>query len=272
MAPPVDRLLRPAGETPAGPPWVVAHRGASHLAPENTLSAVRSALARGADMVEVDVRRTADGALVLLHDATLERTTNVAQIFPARSPWWVQDFTLAEIRRLDAGRWKASTFTGEAVPTLDEAWEAVRRAGAGLLVEVKQPATQPRIMADVSELLTRRPPAPGQVVVQSFDAFAVLDFADHRPDIEVGLLAPLSVGDLEHVAPWASYVNPHHRRVTRDYVSAVHDHGLRCVPWTVDDPERMRWLMRLGVDGVISNRPGVAMRVRATPVGGHRAD
>lgn len=272
MALPVDRLLRPAREDPDGRPWAVAHRGASHVAPENTLSAVRSALARGADMVEVDVRRTADGALVLLHDDTLRRTTNVAQVFPSRFPWRVEELTLAQVRRLDAGRWKSPTFAGETVPTLDEAWEAVRRAGARLLLEVKQPAAQPGIMREVSGLLARRRSAPGQVVVQSFDGSAVREFASERPDVEVGLLAPIALSELERVAPWASYVNPHHRRITRDYVSAVHEHGMRCLPWTVDDPKRMRWLMCAGVDGVISNRPGVAMRVRATPVGGRPAD
>lgn len=273
MTPPDDRPSRPDwGHTEGGRPWAVAHRGASNRAPENTLSAVRSALARGADMVEVDVRRTADGALVLLHDETLRRTTDVARLFPHRAPWRVEDFTLDELRRLDAGGWKAPTFAGEPLPTLDEAWEVVRRAGSRLLLEVKQPTVQPGIMRDVDELLRRLPGAPGQVVVQSFDSFAVLDLALARPDVDVGLLAPVAAEDLAHVAGWASYVNPHHRRVSGDYVSAVHDHGMRCVPWTVDDPRRIRRLISLGVDGVITNRPGVALRVRATPVGGHRAD
>ncbi len=272
MALPAERRPRPSWNDSEAAPWVVAHRGASHVAPENTLSALRSALARGADMVEVDVRRTADGALVLLHDDHLRRTTNIARCFPARASWRVQDFTLAQLRCLDAGRWKSPTFMGEAVPTLEEAWDVVRRAGARLLLEVKEPAAHPGIMRDVSQLLGEQPGRPGQVVVQSFDSFAVLDLAMERPDLEVGLLAPVPVEDLPHVASWASYVNPHHRRVSAHYVGAVHDLGMRCVPWTVDGPQRMRWLMRCGVDGVISNKPGLAMRVRATPVGGHRAD
>jgi glycerophosphoryl diester phosphodiesterase len=272
MAPTLDRLPPPEGDHQQGQPWAVAHRGASHLAPENTLSALRSALARGADMVEVDVRRSADGALVLLHDESLRRTTNVAHVLPGRAPWRVADLTLPEVRGLDAGRWKSPTFTGEVVPTLEEAWDLVRRAGARLLLEVKQPADQPGIMHDVGRLLDERPGAPGQVVVQSFDSFAVLDFAMARPHVPVGLLAPVAPDDLRHVAPWASYVNPHHRRVTRDYVRAVHEHGMRCVPWTVDDPRRVRRLIDAGVDGVISNRPGVVMRVRRALVGRHPAD
>lgn len=272
MAPTLDRLPQPEGDHRQGQPWAVAHRGASHLAPENTLSAVRSALARGADMVEVDVRRSADGALVLLHDESLRRTTNVARVLPGRAPWRVGDLTLAEIRGLDAGRWKSPTFAGEGVPTLEEAWDLVRRAGARLLLEVKQPADQPGIMHDVGRLLDERPGVPGQVVVQSFDSDAVLDFARARPHVPVGLLAPVAPDDLRHVATWASYVNPHHRRVTRDYVRAVHENGLWCVPWTVDDPRRVRRLIDAGVDGVISNRPGVVMRVRGALVGRHPAD
>ena len=272
MAPARDRLPRPDGDHHQGRPWAVAHRGASHLAPENTLSALRSALARGADMVEVDVRRSADGALVLLHDESLRRTTNVARVLPDRAPWRVADLTLAEIRRLDAGRWKSPTFAGEVVPTLSEAWELVRRAGARLLLEVKAPATQPGIMRDVARLLDERPGAPGQVVVQSFDSFAVLDLVTERPDLEVGLLAPIGLDELTHVAPWASYVNPHHRRASRDYVRAVHEHGMRCVPWTVDAPRRIRQLIDAGVDGVISNRPGAVMRVRGSLAGRQPAD
>src|SRR5690349_20560695 len=111
MAPPV-----PLQPPPVGQPWVVAHRGASHVAPENTLSALRSALAAGAEMVEVDVRRTADGALVLLHDQSLMRTTDVEVLYPSRAPWRVQDFTLDEICGLDAGAWWSPTYAGESVP------------------------------------------------------------------------------------------------------------------------------------------------------------
>ena len=90
--------------TPATPlPKVVAHRGASVEAPENTLAAVRRAIARDADAVEVDVQRTRDGGLVMLHDTSLARTTDARRVFPRRSPWLVSDFTLDEVQQLDAG-------------------------------------------------------------------------------------------------------------------------------------------------------------------------
>src|SRR5689334_10492901 len=94
------------------PVLAVAHRGASDVAPENTLPAVRRAVAAGADLVEVDLRRARDGALVVLHDATLARTTDAARRLPGRAPWRVEDLTLAEVRLLDAGSWKDPRFAG----------------------------------------------------------------------------------------------------------------------------------------------------------------
>ena len=270
MADPVARHSTPA----RGRPWAIAHRGASHLAPENTLSALRSALALGADMVEVDVRRTADGALVLLHDAILTRTTDVVRVFPSRAPWRVQDFTLDEVRALDAGSWKSTTFTGEVVPTLDEAWEVLHRAGRRLLVEVKEPAVHRGIERDVVAFLrgVAAGSDAGRVIVQSFDLGAMRRLAHEAPEVPTGVLVPLPARDLRAVASWAAYLNPHHRFLDDRYLDAVRAAGLRCLPWTVDRPRAIRRLLRAGVDGVISNRPDLVRSVRAPSVGAHRAD
>lgn len=264
---------------PAGPPRAVAHRGASRVAPENTLSALRSALAAGADMAEVDVRRTADGALVLLHDATLVRTTDVREKFPGRAPWRVQDLTLRQIRRLDAGSWWSSSYRGERVPTLAEALDVLDRAVCGLLVEIKDPAAAPGIERDVARVLReprrRRGPAC-EVVVTSFDVAAMHRFAWEAPEVPTGinvaLRTPPASIDLLDVAGWASYLNPHHRLVQPAWVEAMHASGLRCLPWTADDPRAVRRLLRAGVDGVISNRPEVVRAVRRVAGERQRAD
>ena len=109
----------------------IAHRGASSEAPENTLAAVRRAVQLGADMVEVDVQRTCDGVLVLMHDATLTRTTDAADVLPDRAPWSVADLAYAEVRRLDAGRWMSPRFAGERVPTLVEVLRLLDGTGRG---------------------------------------------------------------------------------------------------------------------------------------------
>ena len=123
----------------AEPPHVVAHRGASAYAPEHTLASYRLALEQGADYVEQDLAVTRDGVLICLHDDSLDRTTDVEEVFPNRSSvdpatgrrqWLSADFTLAEIKRLDAGGWFDPRFAGERIPTWEEAVRAVgTRAG-----------------------------------------------------------------------------------------------------------------------------------------------
>src|SRR5688572_13313286 len=109
---------------------VIAHRGASAYAPEHTLAAYRLAMEQGADYVEQDLAVTKDGALICLHDDSLERTTNVEELFADRKPWLAVDFTLEEIKQLDAGSWFDAKFAGERIPTWEEAVAFVgNRAG-----------------------------------------------------------------------------------------------------------------------------------------------
>lgn len=100
---------------------ICAHRGASHTHPENTLAAIDEAVRLGAQQIEIDVRRTTDGHLVLMHDGTVTRTTDAAEKFPGKASYQVTDFTLAELQTLDAGRWKDTRFAGEKIPTLKAA-------------------------------------------------------------------------------------------------------------------------------------------------------
>lgn len=121
----------------------VAHRGACGDHPENTLAAIRAALALGVDSIELDVQRSRDGALVLIHDTTLTRTTDAKRLFPRRAPWNVADFDYDELILLDAGAWKGPFFAGERIPTLDQAIDLVRTSSTGLLLELKAPALYP---------------------------------------------------------------------------------------------------------------------------------
>ncbi len=238
----------------------VAHRGASAYAPENTLAAVRKAIARDADVVEFDVRRTRDGALVLVHDATLDRTTDVRRVFPRRAPWRVTDFTHAELMRLDAGSWKSQEYAGERIPTLTEALEVLALSRVGALVELKAPATSRGITAAVAAAVHA---SPTRSVVQSFDHVAMRELKQAAPYVSVGLLGSPARSLLPSLADWVDQVNPHHRRVDRAYVEDVHASGMQCFAWTTDRASAMRRLIRLGVDGVITNRPDLLHRVRA---------
>jgi glycerophosphoryl diester phosphodiesterase len=171
----------------------IAHRGASAYAPENTLAALRKAIARDADVVEFDVHRTRDGALVLLHDATLDRTTDVRRVFPGRAPWRVQDFTHAELMRLDAGSWMDREYAGERIPTIDEAFDVLALGGCGALVELKSPQLQPGILEEVATAAHAARRLGGhrlelRVTVQSFDHQAMRRLVELAPDVRIGLL------------------------------------------------------------------------------------
>ncbi|OLL71302.1 Glycerophosphoryl diester phosphodiesterase [Pseudonocardia sp. Ae168_Ps1] len=237
-------------------PEVVAHRGASGDAPENTLAAVDEAVAQKADSVEIDVQRTADGRLVLLHDGTLTRTTDVEQVFPARALAPVGSFTLDELKQLDAGSWFGPEFAGERIPTFDE---FVERAGdrAGLLIELKDPATYPGIEKEVAAALGE--PRPG-VVVQSFDHDAMLRFAEAAPGIPAGWLyetRPTAAELDEAKAAGVDQVNPSFRNTDAALVGAVRERGMETGVYTVNEEADMRRMLDAGVDRIITDHPGV---------------
>lgn len=245
----------------------VAHRGASAYAPENTLAAVRKGIARGADLIELDLQRTKDGALVAMHDTTLARTTDARRLFPGRGPWLVRDFTYDEILRLDAGSWKSADYAGEHVPTLTDIIEVLHPTRAGLLLELKATTLYPGMVRDVVGIMQATPgylPAAadgGRLIVQSFDHAAMREVQDLASDIPVGLLGSPPLDELPQIATWAAQVNPYHRAADAAYVSAVHDAGLECFVWTVNRTSSMRRALKLGVDGVITNRPDVLERM-----------
>ncbi|MFP5021965.1 glycerophosphodiester phosphodiesterase [Pseudonocardia phyllosphaerae] len=232
---------------------VVAHRGASADAPENTLAAVDAAVAQGADTIETDVQRTVDGHLVLLHDSGPARTTDARTAYPARTVR-VGALTLAELRDLDAGSWFGDVFAGERVPTLAELLD--RTGGrAGLLLELKDPARHPGIEAQVAAAVAGR----DGVTVQSFDHAAMRRFTSLAPGVPAGWLfdARPTAGELDAAAGFAAQINVEHHLVDGDLVRAVTGRGMTAGAWTVNDEPEMRRLADLGVARVISDRPQV---------------
>lgn len=250
----------PAAGSAAAEADVIAHRGASADAPENTLPAVRLGARVKSDFVEIDVQRSSDGHLVVIHDTTLARTTDVEDRYPTRAPYNVSDFTLEEIRTLDAGSWFSPGFAGTGIPTLSEVLDALN-GRAGLLLEVKSPALYPGIAADLAAELDQRGwlAANGnadRLIVQSFDWGFMKSFHDLAPNVPAGLLGgPPSAEQMAELSSWADQINPSHTRVTAGFVEAVHRYGMETYPYTVDDSGRMRELLALGVDGIITNRP-----------------
>lgn len=273
--PPAPSVTTPhavaGAQAPARRPLVVAHRGASAAAPESTLAALRRAVQLGVDMVEVDVQRTRDGALVLLHDTTLTRTTDARSVLPGRRPWRVADLTLEDVRRLDAGEWFGREYAGERVPTLQEAIDVLHAGGVGLQLELKHPELYPGVVDELAtELVSRhaylRFAIPqGRLVVQSFDFAAMKALKTRLPRLPVGLLGQPAVSNLPALATWADQVNPRHGLVDAEYVAEVHAVGMQCLVWTVDRPRAVQRALRMGVDGVITNRPEVLRELLAAP-------
>ncbi|MFE7464449.1 glycerophosphodiester phosphodiesterase [Streptomyces sp. NPDC057499] len=249
-------------------PVVIAHRGASAYAPENTLAAVDKADALGFDRVENDVQLTRDGVLVVVHDTDLKRTTDVEEVFPDRAPWAVKDFTAKEIAKLDAGSWFGPRFAGAKVPTLEQYLKRVERNRQKLLLEIKSPELYPGIEKETLRVLRRngwldRAHVKNRLIVQSFGADSVKKVHQLRPDITTGFLGTPAVADLPSYAAFTDQINPSHPSVSADYVAAVHAlkgaHGrkLRVNTWTVNDAATAAKVAGLGVDGIITNNPDV---------------
>ncbi|MCP9208298.1 glycerophosphodiester phosphodiesterase family protein [Streptomyces sp. HD1123-B1] len=245
----------------------VAHRGASAYAPENTLAAVDAADELGIDWVENDVQRTRDGELVIMHDTTLDRTTDVEQLFPDRAPWKISDFTLDEIEKLDAGSWFSPEFAGEGVPTLEEYMDRVSDNHQKLLMELKAPELYPGIERQALRELRREGWLDGKhrkrLVIQSFNATSMRTVHGLRSDITTGYLGTPAVGDLPQYAEFADQINPSYRTIDAGYVAAVHAvrgaHGrpMEVFTWTVNDGPSAVAVARMGVDGIITNKPDV---------------
>jgi glycerophosphoryl diester phosphodiesterase len=178
----------------AGPdrgPFISAHRGYSAVAPENTLIALEAALAAGAHVAEIDVKLTKDGQLVLMHDATLDRTTD------GRGP--ISALTLAEIRTLDAGRWFERKFAGTRVPVLDEvlAWS---RGRLGILVELKNcPERDPKFIDEVIAAIERQS-ATDFAIPASFDHPTLAEIHRRRPSWTLEMIVPCRLVDTVHAA------------------------------------------------------------------------
>lgn len=227
---------------------VVAHRGASADAPENTLAAFRLAAAHGADGIEFDVRATADGHLVVIHDASLARTTDGAGEVGA--------LTLEEIRRADAGAWRGERFRGERVPTLEEVLEAAR---GRLLVDIELKVGG--IEGRVVELLARAG-MRGQALITSFEEEALARVRAVDSGVAVGLLQYLP--DPSRLAARGVDVYlPHVRALSAAMMETCRAHAVRVIPWTVRNGDEARAALHYGVDGLIADDPRLVRRLIA---------
>ncbi|MFC4505893.1 MULTISPECIES: glycerophosphodiester phosphodiesterase [Streptomyces] len=263
-------LLAPAAHADTATPLVIGHRGAAGLAPENTLEAVDRADRAGTDWVEVDVQRSKDGVLMIMHDENLVRTTDARRVFPKRAPWKVGDFTMAELNRLRAGaspQWRGSGYESARIPTLGQLLDRLDRNNQGLVLEIKWPANHPGITKDILNVLGRKGwldarHVNNRLYMISFSAPALRDVHARRPDLRLGICDEgASAARLASYARYVDVVNPEHHATTADFVRRAHAlkgaHGrpLKVWPYTVNTSTQARRLRDLRVDGFTSDLP-----------------
>ncbi|HWP66100.1 MAG TPA: glycerophosphodiester phosphodiesterase family protein [Candidatus Limnocylindria bacterium] len=227
------------------PVEVIAHRGASGTCPENTLAAFRRAEAVGAHMIELDVQLSRDGEVVVMHDDTLERTTD------GHGP--VARWTLAEMQRLDAGSWFGPEFAGERVPTLGEVLAAIRLP---INVELK-PGGGEGLEARALEVV-RAAGALERIVFSSFDPDALHRLRGLTADAQLGVLwARSTLSPAIALAKRVAARGLHLRKTlaSPEHLAAAREAGLLTRVWTVNEPREFARLKRAGVDGVFTDYP-----------------
>ena len=230
----------------------IAHRGASAHYPENTLRAFIAAAELGADMCEFDVRMTRDGEIVVIHDATVNRTTDGRGRVAALSA--------AALRRLDAGVRFGAEFRGERIPTLAEVADALGGRGCEMDVELKARGLEGR----VCEIL-RGCAAAASAIVSSFDWEQLEIVARHEPELRIALLGEKTPSEMLEAAQAmrAFAIAPQFDIVDAALCAEAHRRGLAVYAWTVDEASAMRRMIAAGVDGIMTNDPGKLREVAA---------
>ena len=233
----------------------IAHRGASAVAPENTLAAFEKAEALGADGVELDVRLCADGVPVVIHDASVDRTTG--------GSGRVADMPLTQLKELDAGSWFGPAFSKEPIPTLTETLETV---GGKLIlnIELKGEGLLNRGLVRAVVDVIRKHGLGKRVLLSAFNPFTLRRVQKIAPQLPTALL--YASASLPHFAsliarrPYAA-LHPHVAALSAEHVDRIRRHNHRIHVWTVDDPREMRRLIRWDVDGIITNVPDELCRL-----------
>lgn len=238
-------------------PVLFGHRGASAHAPENTLAAFLLALEHGADAIELDAKLTADGHVVVIHDQTTQRTTGV--------PHFVGKITLAEIKTLDAGSHFDIAFKGEPVPALDEIFELVGKR-THINVELTNYASPFDLLPDKVAALVKRHGLEKRVIFSSFNPIALVRARHRLPEVPCGLLAfPGRSGwfarsFLAEALPHDA-LHPEARDVTPALIRREHNRKRLVNTYTVNNPETMRDLFLMGIDGIFTDDPRLARQV-----------
>jgi glycerophosphoryl diester phosphodiesterase len=223
----------------------IAHRGASALAPENTLASFEKAIELGFDYIELDVRLSKDKQLVVIHDANVMRTTDGEGL--------IEDLTVKEIKKLDAGSWFSPAYAGERIPLLNEVLKEVS-GKTGIIIEMKSPENQPGMTEILASMLNSFKP-DNEIKVQSFHINEIKKFHQLAPEIPAGLLLSKHL-DLFHLASYrefASFLSVHHLLLSKSFINQAELFGYEIYSWTISKQYQFADMQRLGVHGIISD-------------------
>ena len=259
------------------PPLIVAHRGARSVAPENTLLAAIRAYELLADQWELDVQQSRDGELIVLHDPGLARTSNVLKTFPFRPFWQVKNFTLAEIKELDAGSWYFSrdpfgeiengslsaddlaAFSNERIPTLREALELTKEKKWSVNIEIKDVSNTPaddeivqKTVALIEELGMEN-----QVIISSFKHDYLVQVKALNPSIKTAALVTKMEDPIKLLREiGADAINPDYKSIKDlSVIQTIRDAGFDVYVWTINDEQTMMRFINAGVSGIITDYP-----------------
>ncbi|MGC8652343.1 MAG: glycerophosphodiester phosphodiesterase [Candidatus Micrarchaeia archaeon] len=219
----------------------IGHRGAGGDVPENTLKSFAEAIKEGASAIELDVRRTKDGKLVVFHNEKVDKLAN--------AKGYVSDFTLSEIKKLD--------IKGEHVPTLEEALDFIDSKVEKILVEIKEPGTEKAIMEQISKRKLEE-----RVIVISFHEESLRAVRSISPSVETGFIYASYKDPIATArAASANYLLPLYRFTHSKDIERAHDNGFKVIVWTVNTKEEMEEFKRKGVDGIATDYPNILAKV-----------
>jgi glycerophosphoryl diester phosphodiesterase len=215
----------------------IGHRGAKAYEPENTLRSFKKAIELGVDAVELDVRKTKDGKLIVMHDADVSRTTNGKGL--------VSELTLKEIKALE-------TEKGEKVPTLEEALDFIDKK-VKILIELKEVGIEKEVLD-----LVKEKGLEDNVIIVSFLEEALKKVRELNKKVETGLIYVKHKNPIKAALELkANYLLPLHAFTHTANIQKAHENGLKVIVWTVNDPERAKELIKKGVDGIASDKPDI---------------
>lgn len=238
-------------EIPYTKPLIIAHRGASGTYPENTHAAFKAAIDFKADYIEFDIQLTKDKKFAVIHDPTLERTTN--------GKGKVSDFIMNDLKKLDAGSWKSTNYCGEQIPTLEEMLS--RYYGkVKLLIEVKHSVNHEEVASLLAKQLTNYKIMNDNIIVQSFDTEFLQVFHKQLPHVPLGVLVRHQYNGLKNkqikaFSKYASYINPKITMVNEKLITTIHTHNANCVIWTLNKKQQVSKLSKLKPNGIATDYP-----------------